>query len=78
MNILLYLAKMDIYVEWDQQSSIYFEANLLNKPIINLKKAIKFEEQSLMTELYSILKIADKRLLVNKINLNSYRRKYLE
>ncbi|SHN22191.1 hypothetical protein [Gracilibacillus kekensis] len=78
MNILLYLAEMDIYVEWDQQSSIYFEAYLLNKPIINLKQVINHKEQTFMAELYSILKIADKLHFVNEFNFNTLKRKYLE
>ncbi|WP_058306558.1 glycosyltransferase family protein [Gracilibacillus massiliensis] len=77
-NLLLYLLGIDIYVEWEKQSSIYFEAELLNKPIINLKRSIKYEKQTLMNELYSILKIADQLLFVQKDNFQSFRKKYLE
>ncbi len=36
-NVFRYLEKADVYVEWNKQSSIYFEAETMQKPIVHLK-----------------------------------------
>ncbi len=65
-NILQCLYAVDMYVEWNKQPSIYYEAELLGKPIIKLRKEVSAQTPSILHQLFPLLETADHILMTKK------------
>ncbi|SFL54568.1 Glycosyltransferase involved in cell wall bisynthesis [Gracilibacillus orientalis] len=56
-NVFRYLANADIYVECKQQSSLYFEAEMMHKPIVHIKNELPSGSSHIVQALKSIKKM---------------------